>query len=84
MCDERQLKLIERFVKKLSEPITVFAQGDRFLNLHTGKTGQVVRMRNDEREQMMRTNNPRHYYYSVEYDDGSYESYESGESMDKC
>lgn len=52
-----------------------YKSGDRIKSLINDKTGHIVRLRSDEYERS--SNWPIEYYhYSVEYDDGTYESYE--------
>lgn len=59
----------------------LFSEGDRFVNKYNGKVGNIRRLRDDQYEQTQRLTNPDHYYYSVDYDDGSFETYESQQSM---
>lgn len=55
--------------------------GQRFINTCTNKTGTIRYLRNDEYEKNQRKSNPTHYYYSVDYDDGSFETYEYGKYL---
>lgn len=56
-----------------------FKSGDRFENSCTGKTGTVRSLRNDEWER--KYSKTRHYH--VDYDDGSFETYQSELNMVK-
>jgi hypothetical protein len=58
-----------------------FEPGQRFINTRTNKTGTIKYLRNDERERNIRLSNPTHYYYNVDYDDGSFETYEYGQNL---
>ena len=53
-----------------------FEPGQRFVNTITNKIGTIRYLRNDERERNLRLSDPSHYYYHVDYDDGSFETYE--------
>ena len=53
-----------------------FEPGQRFVNTITNKTGTIRYLRNDEREKNLRLSDKSHYYYHVDYDDGSFETYE--------
>lgn len=55
-----------------------FESGQRFINTRTNQTGTIKYLRNDERERNIRLLNNNHYYYHVDYDDGSFETYEYG------
>ena len=55
-----------------------YKQGQRFINKHTNQTGTIRYLRDDEYEKNQRKSNPTHYYYHVDYDDGSFETYEYG------
>lgn len=58
-----------------------YSQGQRFVNTHTKKTGTIKYLRDDEYEKNQRKSNPAHYYYHVDYDDGSFETYEYGKYL---
>lgn len=58
-----------------------FAIGDKILNIYTNKKGIIRRLRDDEYEKLQRKNDPTHYYYYVDYDDGSFETYEGHQNM---
>lgn len=55
-----------------------YERGQRFVNTETNKTGTIRYLRNDEYEKNQRKSEPTHYYYHVDYDDGSFETYEYG------
>ena len=61
----------------------LFFEGDMFVNVYTNKIGTVKRLRNDEYERRQRMSNKEHFYYHVDYDDGSFETYENQMSMVK-
>jgi hypothetical protein len=52
-----------------------FDSGSRFENINTGQKGTVRRLRDDSHEQKLRRSNPSYYQYSVDYDDGKYDTY---------
>jgi hypothetical protein len=55
-----------------------FNPGDRFRNTMNGKTGIIRRLRSDSHEQNTSWRmNPPQYHYHVDYDNGSFETYES-------
>lgn len=58
-----------------------FEPGQRFINTITNKIGIIIYLRNDERERNMRLSNLTHNYYNVDYDDGSFETYEYGHNL---
>ena len=57
----------------------LFHEGSRFRHVNHGlrsnKIGTVRNLRNDSLEKMSRTTNPNHYYYHVDFDDGTFETY---------
>lgn len=54
-----------------------FIKGNRVRLLMTNKTGTINYLRDDSCEQNKRKTDPTHYYYFVDYDDGSFETYQS-------
>ena len=61
-----------------------FNQGDKFRNTNTGKIGTVLTLRSDRHEQQTSwTMSPPRYHYHVDYDDGSFETYESEMFMER-
>lgn len=59
----------------------VFNIGDRVIN-EMGKKGTITGVRNDSHEKSQRISNPNHgYYYMVDYDDSSFNTYVSGHWM---
>ncbi|VVU94741.1 hypothetical protein CPAV1605_466 [seawater metagenome] len=58
-----------------------FDSGDRFVNTLNGKKGTVRRLRNDSHEQSKRRTDPTHHYFHVDYDDGTFETYQSQDFM---
>ena len=52
-----------------------FNEGDRFQNKINGKIGTVLKLRNDSFEKESRKSNPSHYYYHVDFDDNTFETY---------
>jgi len=59
----------------------IFNPGLRFMNTLNKKTGTIRYLRNDEYEKKYHQFNPTHYYYHVDYDDGSFETYENGKNL---
>lgn len=59
----------------------LFSEGDKFVCKYSGKTGTVRNLRNDQYEKTQRLTNSYHYYYHVDFDDGSFETYQSQQSM---
>lgn len=57
----------------------LFHEGSRFRHINHGlssnKIGTVKALRNDSFEKMSRNTNPNHYYYHVDFDDGTFETY---------
>jgi len=57
----------------------LFQEGSRFRHINHGsranKLGTVKYLRNDSLEQMKRAADPNHYYYHVDFDDGTFETY---------
>lgn len=58
-------------------PNQLFTSGSRFLYTnHIGsKYGTVKYLRDDTYEKKKREADPKHYYYHVDFDDGSFETY---------
>jgi len=52
-----------------------FSPGDKFYDTQYDKTGIVIRLRDDSSEEAERRKDKTHYFYSVKYDDGTYETY---------
>ena len=55
--------------------------GQRFINKLNQKYGTIKYLRNDSYEKYKRENNSLHYYYYVEYDDGTFNTYENGANL---
>lgn len=55
----------------------VYFDGDKFRNIMNDKIGTVKRLRDDRCEKSIRQCKPSHYCYSVDYEDGSFETYEN-------
>lgn len=55
--------------------------GTRIKCIWTGKIGTIVSLRNGERERRMRELNSLHYYYYIDYDDGTFDTYVSGKDL---
>lgn len=55
-----------------------FLQGQRFRCISSKKFGTVRNLRNDSREIFMRQSDSKHYYYHVDFDDGTFETYIHG------
>ena len=66
---------IEQQRQMLNRTYQAFHEGSRFENLHSHKKGTVNYFRNNEYEINKRKSDPSRYYYSVNYDDGKFESY---------
>jgi hypothetical protein len=61
----------------------LFYPGDRVANFYDEKTGTIKSFRNDKTEQQYRVSDKYHYYYDVEYDDGTFETYEPQHNLYK-
>ena len=55
--------------------------GRRFVCKYSDKSGSVRSVRDDEYEKEKRKSDPTHWYYYVDFDDGTYETYMSGKSI---
>jgi hypothetical protein len=62
----------------------MFCQGDKVYNICINKFGSVVNLRNDSREKKMRELDPSHYYYHLDYEDGSFDTYVNVNSLIEC
>jgi hypothetical protein len=60
-----------RLAQSLKRNFQAFFKGDKFKHIHNGKTGTVANLRDNEYEQTHRISDPSHYYYNVNFDDGS-------------
>lgn len=58
-----------------------FFPGQKFRCIYNGKTGTIKYLRDDSHEKKSRALNPSHYYYHVDFDDGSFETYIYGKNM---
>jgi len=77
---QEKLKLRE-FELSLRRNYQAFQKGDIFKLLHDSKSGTVIRLKDDEYELTQRKSNPSNYFYGVDYDDGSFSSYEDQNRM---
>ena len=55
-----------------------FQNGHRFYCINSNKFGTVRNLRNDSHEKLMRQSDLTHYYYHVDFDDGTFETYIHG------
>nr|QFG74472.1 MAG: hypothetical protein [Megaviridae environmental sample] len=56
--------------------IILFKKGEKIINIYNKKTGTIDYLRNDSWEK--KNNHPyNRFYYSVSYDDGTFETYEN-------
>lgn len=55
-----------------------FNCGQRFYSIFNNKYGTIKYLRDDSHEKQMRQSDPTHYYYHVDFDDGSFETYIHG------
>ena len=62
----------------------MFYPGDKVFDIIRKKLGKIVNLRNDFREKKMREINPSHYYYHINYDDGTFNTYLFGGNLIKC
>ena len=76
-------KIVNKYYELNDATYQKFFECSKFINIFTNKKGIVKRLRNDDCEKQYRKNDPTHYYYSVDYDDGTFQSYESQKYM-KC
>lgn len=61
--------------------LKILRSGQRFKNSWNKKIGIIKYLRDDESERAIRLTDPSHQYYHVDYDDGSFETYESRDNM---
>lgn len=52
-----------------------FYEGDKFIDIISNKTGTVKKLHNNQHEQIIREQDPMHFNYHVQYDDGTVETY---------
>ena len=52
-----------------------FGSGQKVVVVLTGKRGTVERLRDDAYERGRRCANPGHYFYSINFDDGTFDTY---------
>lgn len=63
-------------LNKMSKPI--YNSGDRIFNTEIRKTGTIKCLRDNSREKELRCKNSSHYYYFIDYDDGTFDTYVYG------
>ena len=67
-----------------SMPIHVFHVGDRIYCDAFKKHGKIISIRDESYERQKRKNDPNHpFYYHIQFDDGSFDTYVSGNFMVK-
>ena len=52
-----------------------FDKGDKFIHIYNKKTGTIRSLRDGSYEKKERAKDPSHYYYHVDFDDGTFETY---------
>lgn len=67
-----------------STTISVFNVGDKVFSYDYNKIGKIVALRDDSYERRERLKDPkRPYYYHIQFDDGSFDTYIPGYSITK-
>lgn len=61
----------------------IFNSGEEVYDIMVKKSAVIVNLRNDSHERLMRSKDPTHYYYHINYDDGTFDTYVSGEHLTK-
>ena len=61
----------------------LFISGDKIYNRWIKKSGTIKYLRNNDREKYCRKCDPTHYYYHIDYVDGSFNTYVSQNDLDK-
>ena len=59
-----------------------FLPNTNIKNKYNQKKGIIISLRDDEYEKNMRITDPAHYYFIIQYNDGSFESYESIDNIE--
>lgn len=59
----------------------IYNKDDKIFDIVRKKSGKIVNLRNDFREKKMRDIDPLHYYYHIDYDDGSFDTYVYGGNL---
>jgi hypothetical protein len=55
----------------------IYSEGEQIYDIYRKKKGIVKYLRNDTREKSLRQLDPTRYYYFIEYDDNSFDTYVS-------
>jgi hypothetical protein len=55
--------------------IYIYDEGDHIYNIYIKKQGIIKSLRNNSYEKSKREKDPTHYYYHIDYDDGSFNTY---------
>ena len=66
-----------------STTISVFNVGDKVFSYDYNKIGKIVELRDDSYERRERLRDPNHFYYHIQFDDGSFDTYIPGYSISK-
>ncbi len=53
----------------------IYLKGDKIYDIHKNKCGTIKHLRDDSHEKSMREYNQTHYYYFIDYEDGTFDSY---------
>ena len=61
--------------------IQLFNQWDKIYDIWKKKHGTVKYLRNDTYEKNCRKNNQHTYYYFIDYDDGTFDTYVNGNDL---
>jgi hypothetical protein len=59
----------------------ILSKGTKFICKYSNKSGKIIKLRDDEYEKQQRKSYPSDYYYHVDFDDGTFETYMYGKDM---
>ena len=76
--DNENIKFVESNLNYGKFDYKNFHQGQKFYCTCNNKNGTIRYLRDDTYEKSLRQSDPSHYYFHVDFDDGSFETYIHG------
>ena len=81
ILEKKRLLMKGGSLREMSVIYPKFRKGDKVINVDLNKTGTINYLRDDDTEKKFRREDPTHYYYSVDYDDNSTNTYVNQDAL---